>query len=52
MKPNKDYDHLVKIILIGNTNAGKSSLVNRYAKNKFCNDFAPTIGIDFSIKVI
>ncbi|KAB1227852.1 Ras-related protein RABC1 [Morella rubra] len=42
------YDHLLKLLMIGDTWAGKSTLVVRYT-NTFQNLFA-TIGVDFKVK--
>lgn len=46
------YNLLYKIIIIGDSNVGKSSLVLRYCDNKFIQNFISTIGIDFKIKTI
>ncbi len=43
---NADYDYLVKLIIIGNSNVGKSSLITRYTKDIF-SDLMPTIGVEF-----
>ena len=49
---NMNYDYVTKIILVGNTNAGKSVLMTRYATNDYVDDKESTIGVDFSIKYI
>ena len=36
-----------KILIIGESNAGKSSIVTRLTKNKFSDFNIPTIGVDF-----
>ena len=33
----------VKTVLIGETAVGKSSIINRFIKNKFIQDFEPTL---------
>ncbi len=38
-----------KIILIGPTAVGKTSLLNRYVKDQFT-DYKPTLGVDFLLK--
>lgn len=43
---------LYKIILLGDSNVGKSSLVLRYCDNQFSPTFITTIGIDFRIKTV
>jgi len=40
-----------KIILIGPSAVGKTSLINRYVKNQFT-DYKPTLGVDFLLKQI
>lgn len=47
-----EYDILFKIILIGDINTGKTTLVRRYIENKFDDHSIATIGIDFKIKTI
>ena len=46
---NKDIeaDLAFKIIVIGNSSVGKSSLVDRATKNRFKEDYSATIGFDF-----
>lgn len=40
----KVYDHLVKIMIIGDSNVGKSSIILRYTEQGYSNTFLPTIG--------
>jgi len=46
-KRNKD----LKIIIVGNSGAGKTSLVNKYIHNKFAQTYSPTIASQFSYKI-
>lgn len=46
----QEYDFLFKILLIGNSAVGKSSLLLRFADNVFNESFLPTIGVDFKIR--
>lgn len=46
----QDYDYLFKLLLIGNSSVGKSSILLRFADNTFTDNFLPTIGVDFKIK--
>lgn len=43
---------ILKIILIGDTGAGKTSLLTRFAEDTFNNFFIPTIGVDFRTRDI
>ena len=42
----KDYNYLFKIVLIGNSGVGKSSLLFRFSENAW-EKMIPTIGVDF-----
>jgi len=46
------YDHLFKILLIGDSGVGKSSILSRYADDTFSFDSHTTIGVDFKIKTV
>jgi Ras-related protein Rab-1A len=48
----RDYDHLFKLVLIGDSNAGKSSLLLRFADDTFSDSYITTIGVDFRFKTI
>jgi len=45
-----DYDYLLKLIVVGNSGVGKSSLVHRFTHHKFNPHFVSTIGVDFEIR--
>ncbi|KAN0003771.1 hypothetical protein ACTFIZ_009931 [Dictyostelium cf. discoideum] len=47
-----DYDFLFKILLIGDSGVGKSSLIVRFADDNFTDSYISTIGVDFKIKTI
>ncbi|XP_033110087.1 ras-related protein Rab-10-like isoform X4 [Anneissia japonica] len=51
-KSRKDYDHLFRFLMVGDSTIGKSSLVRRFTDNEFSFDFVATIGIDFKIKTV
>ena len=48
----QQYDFLFKILLVGNSSVGKSSLFLRFVDDIWNETFVPTIGVDFKIKTI
>nr|BAN64311.1 Ras-related protein Rab-1B [Babesia bovis] len=48
----KEYDYLFKIIIIGDSGAGKSSLLLRFADDTYSESYMSTIGVDFKIKTV
>ena len=47
MKKEKKKCYMVKIIIVGNSNVGKTNIVTRYVKGEFSNEYMITIGMDF-----
>ena len=45
-----DYEFIFKVLLLGNSNVGKSSLFLRFVDDIWNDTFVPTIGVDFKIK--
>ena len=43
---------MLKLLVIGNSNAGKTQLINRFVQNKFDDTYKATIACDFSIKIL
>ena len=50
-KKNKKGKDL-KIIIVGDSGIGKTSIVNRYIHNKFAETYCPTVGTAFEYKII
>ena len=48
----QEYDYLFKLLLIGNSSVGKSSLLFRFVENVWDDSFVPTIGVDFKLKTL
>ena len=49
---SSQYDYLYKVIFIGDSDTGKSSLSQRIAHDSFNPTYIETIGVDFFIKYI
>ena len=49
---DKDYDHLTKVLTLGDSAVGKTNLLLRYSEDEFKNNYMMTIGVDFKSKVI
>ena len=47
---DQDYEFIFKVLLLGNSNVGKSSLFLRFVDDVWNDTFVPTIGVDFKIK--
>ena len=47
-----NFDYLVKIVIIGNSNVGKTALLTRYLSKTFETDPKPTIGIDTNFQIL
>ena len=45
-----EYDFIFKVLLLGNSDVGKSSLILRYVDQTWSDTFVPTIGVDFKVK--
>ena len=52
ISPNNQYDLLFKVLLIGNSGVGKSSLFLRFVDDIWEDNFVPTIGVDFKVKTL
>jgi GTPase SAR1 family protein len=51
MEPSSEYDHLLKLLLVGDTAVGKSSLLLRFTDGTFDTDLQATIGVDFKARL-
>uniref|UniRef100_A0A673BRJ9 Ras-related protein Rab n=1 Tax=Sphaeramia orbicularis TaxID=375764 RepID=A0A673BRJ9_9TELE len=46
-----DY-RLFKVLVIGDVGVGKSSIILRYVKRDFSENYKPSIGVDFALKTV
>ena len=47
---SEEYDQLFKIVILGDSTVGKSSLIHRFTQDKFKHHVETTIGVDFDMK--
>lgn len=45
MMESTEYDYLAKVIIIGNSNVGKSALLLKYVDDTFATSYKSTIGV-------
>jgi Ras-related protein Rab-1A len=48
----RDYDHLFKLVLLGDSGVGKSCLLLRFADDSFTDSYITTIGVDFRFRTL
>ena len=52
----KPYDYMLKLLLVGDSSVGKSSLLWRYTEgadaDEYIDDRAATVGVDFKVKMM
>ena len=46
----KNYDYILKFVIVGSSSVGKSSILRRFADDQFQESYISTIGIDFRFK--
>lgn len=42
-----DFDHAMKVVVVGNGSVGKSSLIRRFCKNQYQESYRKTIGVEY-----
>ena len=51
-KPLVPFNKMFKIIVIGNSAVGKTSIVNRFVGDRFDQNYKATIAADFQVKIL
>jgi len=49
---NRDYECLFKLVIVGDSGVGKSSLLLRFADDSFNDTYLTTIGVDFRFRTL
>ena len=52
MAAGQPFDHIFKVLLIGDAGVGKSSILLRFTDGVFEEQMSSTIGVDFRVKTV
>ena len=52
MSVKREFDHLFKLVLIGDASVGKTSLLLRFADDSFEDNYISTVGVDFRFRTV
>jgi small GTP-binding protein len=52
MSGGDKYHQMMKLIVVGDSGTGKSSLLHRFVENTFSEDQTQTIGVEFGAKIV
>ena len=52
MAESESFDALLKVVMVGDSNVGKTNLVLRYTKDIFRENVMNTVGVDFKTKIV
>jgi small GTP-binding protein len=48
----EEYDHVIKVVFIGDSGVGKTNILSRYCNNEFLPNSKTTIGVEFASKIL
>ncbi|MFX1492151.1 MAG: Rab family GTPase [Promethearchaeota archaeon] len=51
-KDSEQPQYVLKVVIVGDWGVGKTSLIRRFAENKFNHDYKPSIGVNIITKII
>ena len=51
-KKEAPFDHMVKLIIIGDSGVGKTNMIMKFCDQGFRDNYIATIGVDFKVKTI
>ena len=49
---SENFDHVIKVILIGDSSVGKTNILSRLCKDEFLVESKSTVGVEFASKLI
>ena len=49
---NREYSHLFKLVVVGNSAVGKTALIMRFSENKYEDNYINTVGVDFRFQTL
>ena len=52
MNQNDDYQIVLKLLLLGDTQVGKTSIITKYVEDKFEESALSTVGVDYKFKIM
>lgn len=52
MNVQTDFETLIKVLVLGDSNVGKTNFITQYTEKKFDENYVSTLGIDFKTKNI
>lgn len=52
MSTDTDYDFLFKLVIVGDSNVGKTQILSRFIDDQFVINSKPTVGVQFGTKTI
>lgn len=52
LEDDKNFDTIYKLLIIGDSNVGKTTLLTRFCEGRYQSNFMSTVGIDYKTKII